>query len=660
MAGNNQSNNENEFILRIVEEESQGDQSSSSDSGKTKEEKKRAEAYAKRYRELMAKYDNDAEKAQMEFQEDLERLKADEEARRAKDKRNKLKEDIEYAATLEDKLSAERQLKLAEGQAKLTEAMVSAVNGAMNETFNNIRQASKDYADYVERLEVGLIGSTKNYDSVSEKLSKVFSLNIFFSMDDALRKTTEMVESGINYNVELRASLATMSDKIVKTFDALDQNLLRIVRIQQSDSTQARLGMESLLQEYLNSNFQNSEYLHGLSDQVTGYILEAEALMTKEASVEFEYAVQKWLGSFSSLGVSSQTITALAQGLGYLGSGDVDSLAGNNALQQLMALSVQKGGGERSYGDMLASGIGVKDVSTILSGFYKLVKQVNESGNLAAMNQYADLFGLTMSDITSVLNLTDESLEKIASNMASYQATINRVEDELSTNNLWSRTSASEIFNNMQKNILTSIGLDMADSLAMNIMYETLDQAAKVVDMFDLGVEIDPWGIGASTKIDAGAMIRGATAGLTYLGAYAKNISALSSVLTPNLKELGGEEKIEILGGSGLSTVPVKSEKSSNEMGYVGRTDQGGVYDQVNQDVSGESSKIMEVDIDEEKEAIKKQQEALADISDNVAFIVQLLNYDGIKVRSMPGDLNSSWSATYSPVADSIYMAGGK
>lgn len=641
MAGSREDSDNSIDIVKLVVEESQKDQSSDRNAKKkTKEEEKRAEAYAKKYNELLKKYNGDHFKAEMEFQKGLEELAAHEEEKKNKDRRNKLKEQIEYASNLEEKLAAERQLKLAEGQKALTEAMVSAVNDALNGTFENIRQAGKDYAEYVERLEVGLIGSTKSYDSVSDKLSKVFALNVFFSMEDALKKTTEMVESGINYNVELRASLATMSDKIVKTFDALDANLLRIVRIQQSDSTQARLGMESLLQEYLNSNFQNSEYLHGVSDQVTGYLLEAEAMMGRNQAVEFEYAVQKWLGSFSSLGVSEQTIMALAQGLGYLGSGDVDALAGNESLQQLLAISIQKGGGTKSYGDMLTQGIGVKDVSTILSGFYKLVKQVSDSGNLAAMNQYADLFGLTMSDITSVLNLTDQSIGQIASNMASYQSTINRVTEEMSVSKLYKRTSASEMFNNMQKNMLTSIGLDMADSLAMNLMYEALDQAANIVDMFDMGVEVDPFGVGASVKLEAGALVRGAAAGATYLTAYLKNIAGLSSMLTPNLKLLGGEESVKVMGGSGLNQV--STGKSSNQQTYVGRTDNSGVYDTVNQETQKSSSEIMQVDVDEEKENMKKTQKAMEDIGDNVKFIVQLLNENGIKVRSMPGAIDNS------------------
>ena len=48
--------------------------------------------------------------------------------------------------------------------------------------------------------------------------------------------------------------------------------------------------------------------------------------MSANASIEFEYIVQKWLGSLYSLGLSQQTVTQIATGLNALGTGDVDWL----------------------------------------------------------------------------------------------------------------------------------------------------------------------------------------------------------------------------------------------------------------------------------------------------------------------------------------------
>nr|DAU00298.1 MAG TPA: hypothetical protein [Bacteriophage sp.] len=41
-----------------------------------------------------------------------------------------------------------------------------------------------------------------------------------------------MVDLGINYNLEERAFLATISDKVATTFDAANGTLLRLIRLQ--------------------------------------------------------------------------------------------------------------------------------------------------------------------------------------------------------------------------------------------------------------------------------------------------------------------------------------------------------------------------------------------------------------------------------------------
>lgn len=579
------------------------------------------------------------------------------------DIRARLKDRMEYGATVEERKQAENDLKRLDRYEKAGDLISKKISSALSSGFDNIKQAAYDYADYVERLEVGLIGSTKSYDTVSEKLNKVFSMNVFFNLKDALDKTTEMVESGINYNVELRASLDTMADKIVKTFEATNETLLRLVKIQQADSTQARLGVESYLQEYLNKNFQNSEYLHGLSDQVSAVLLEMESKSSKEEATEIEYAVQKWLGSFSSVGVSDNTILALAKGLGYLGSGDVQSLVSDNSLQSLIALSAQRGGGSKSYGEMLTGGIDVADVSTIFKGFYDLVSEIKDSGNQVAINQYAKLFGLSMSDIVSTLNLTTESIENISKEMISYKDAVGRVESELSSSKLMARTSASEIFNNIKQNINSAIGLDMANDLAALLAYEITEQAANAVSAIDSEAAIKPWGVGAAVSIDLASAIKGGVAGATYIGAYLKNIQALSSILSPNLKTLGGEENTTLrelgVGLGGLQQA--RTGETTNQATYIGRTDDSAIGKMANQVTAEKTSEILQKDFDKEEERMKKTQKAMEDIGDNVEFIVQLLNVNGIKIRSYPTAKGETGSglAVSKDLSKNFYSSGG-
>ena len=644
------------IIINDIINNSQKDQAAE-DSGYDRGVEKKRKAFEKELSEIRGLSEDEIEKRRAQFEDQLARDKAamDKEAEKEKHKDllEMAKQRVEEATNLEEKKQAEADVKRIERLQAATDNMVGAITSTMTNLFSQIKNSGKEYADYVERIEVGLIGSTKNYDNVTQKLDKVFSMSAFFSYKDVLEKTAQMVEKGIAYNVELRSALDVMSDKIASTFDAFDSNLLRLIRIQQADSTQARLGMESLLTYYLNENFQNTEYLHGLSDQVSSAIMEAMATYSGENRVsqaaEFEYSVQKWLGSFSSAGVSDSTVTALAQAIGYLGSGDVSALTSNSALQQLMAIAISRSGSQRSYGDMLLNGISGQDVSDIMTGFYSLVQEISSQDNLVALNQYAKIFNLTVSDITSVLNLNADSISAISQNMKSYSQMVEQVNNELGYKKLFSRSSFSEQYENFKNNIFTSIGLDMANNLGANLAYELVEQAAAAVDMIELGLEVDPFGVGASTKIKAGDILKGTTALATYLGAYAKNIGALTSIGSPNLGALGGESSrtIEIIGGTGTNDISSGSNK--NVVAFTGNTENSAVYNIVNSASKDSTSEILKTDIDEEKEKMDKTMSTMKDIGDNVAFIVQLLNIDGIRIRALPRDFRRDVEAEYDP-----------
>lgn len=98
---------------------------------------------------------------------------------------------------------------------------------------------------------------------------------------------------GITHNVEQRAFLETIKEKIATTFDAADGTLLKLVRIQQADTTAARLGMESALTAFLNEMYETTEYMQQMADTVRQNIYEASALMGAKEATAFEFQVQK-------------------------------------------------------------------------------------------------------------------------------------------------------------------------------------------------------------------------------------------------------------------------------------------------------------------------------------------------------------------------------
>lgn len=102
-----------------------------------------------------------------------------------------------------------------------------------------------------------------------------------------------MVGQGIAFNVEQRAAMDVLKDKIATTFDAANGTLLRLVRIQQQDTTAARLGMESSLTAFLNNMYETTEYMSSIATSIKGSLEEAMSLMTGENALSFEYQIQK-------------------------------------------------------------------------------------------------------------------------------------------------------------------------------------------------------------------------------------------------------------------------------------------------------------------------------------------------------------------------------
>ena len=128
---------------------------------------------------------------------------------------------------------------------------------------------------------------------MSDNITKNIGMSPFLKQADAVNNLKTLVGKGISFNVEQRAFLDTISEKIATTFEATDASLLKLVRIQQQDSTAARLGMESALTAFLNNMYETTEYMSEIADDIRGQIYEASALMDATEATEFEYQVQK-------------------------------------------------------------------------------------------------------------------------------------------------------------------------------------------------------------------------------------------------------------------------------------------------------------------------------------------------------------------------------
>ena len=234
-----------------------------------------------------------------------------------------------------------------------TKSIASSFSNAITDT---IKDVNAHRTKIMARLQ-GVGGDEYDYASLMNTVSRNLAVSPYITQKAFMEKLDNAVDRGIAYNVEQRAFLSTIAEEIATTFDAFDSNLLRLIKLQQSDSTAARLGMEAELTKTLNKVFQDSSYLTDeVYKGVRGALIDSESLMGRGEATEFEYVVQKWLGALYSLGASNDLISQIAQGLNYIGTGNVQALASNSPLQTLFAMSASRATGV-DYADLLVGGL---------------------------------------------------------------------------------------------------------------------------------------------------------------------------------------------------------------------------------------------------------------------------------------------------------------
>lgn len=355
--------------------------------------------------------------------------------------------------------------------AKAAEAVVDAIGASYDKAFG---EAENFLTSYSAHMNARLQGTDETFDKITDLVTSNLSTSPYVRTTEVLNRIKEASDQGIAYNLELRAFLGEISDKIASTFDAFDSNLTRLIRIQQADSTAARLGMEASLTRFFNSMYEDSSYLSGLSDSVAGAILDAESQLNKEAAAEFEYTVQKWLGSLSSLGMSEQAITNIAQGINYLATGDVTSLSSNTSLQTLFAMSANRSG--LSYAELLTGGLNASNTNKLLQSMVEYLKEIAEGAdNQVVKGAYGNIFNLSLSDLQSISNLTSNDISTIAGNVLSYSGMQSELNSQL--NQVVTRMSLPEFMSNVYNNAMYGLASDMVNNPVTYATQKMLDFA---------------------------------------------------------------------------------------------------------------------------------------------------------------------------------------
>lgn len=431
----------------------------------------------------------------------------------------------------------------------MTEKIGELTTNLVKSGLNKVNEAIQDVTSHRTRVMTRLQGvdNGKEYDyaGLMDVVSKNLAVSPYVTQKAFMQKLDEAVDKGIAYNVEQRAFLSTMSEKIATTFDAFDSNLMRIIKLQQADSTAARLGMEAALTKTLNGVFKDSSYLTDeVYKNVRSTLVETESTMTREMSTEFEYVVQKWMGALYSLGASNELINQVAQGLNYIGTGNVQALANNAPLQTLFAMSASRANNV-GYADLLVGGLTTEKTNELLKSMVEYLKEIAEDNrnNNVVKSAYGDIYSMSLADMRAITSLTEGDISSIYSQNMSYKDMGKELSQQFSS--ITKRLSTSERISNVIDNFIYSLGSEITQNAASYVLWEITD----LIEQSTGGIHLPAISV-FGNMVDLSAftiegMMKTGLVGLATLGQIGNIFSSIGNKGGLNLKAWNYVDKLE-------------------------------------------------------------------------------------------------------------------
>ena len=496
------------------------------------------------------------------------------------------------------------------GEFDMKKTMTAAVL-AVSDLAKQLESKIDEIGGYKKDIDTRLQGSNNKqfmgsyWDQLQRDMMSVGAVTPFFRQETFAENIRTLVKQGISFDLKQRAFLMTIQEKIANTFNVADGTLLRLIRIQQEDSTAGRLGMESALNAFLNEMYETSEYLTDVASSVRSSLEEMQALLKGADATEVEFQVQKWMGSLYSVGMSQAAVQAIASTFGQIAAGQVEGLTGGGAGNLLIMAANDAG---IPIADMLIKGLDASDTNKLLNATVEYLAEIAKAseGNLVVQQQLADVFGVKASDLRAATNLVaGGSMGSIAGKSLTYDAMLSQLYQMAGT--MFMRTSIGEMMTNIWENGSYSVASSMAGNPISYMIYKVakvLDDAAGGIDLPFLNV----MGFGVDLNTTVSDLMRLAAVGTGLLGSLGPMISGLASSFSGRSML----EKMGISSGSGLAVTPrggggggsqgaATPGASVSESGYAGNSSGSDVKDSTIQE-SEDSKKQQMIEAKEEEE----------------------------------------------------------
>lgn len=506
-----------------------------------KNDPKKAAAEAEKYQKKMLSSEKQLKNVERALDKDAAKKRRQEDIQARKDE---AKLQLATADNFKDRIKATGaalKASLSEAGDNLKESLKglgSALGAAVDKGIDEYASTIAKYSAQIEaRLQTGAKDDRKLFDNLLNKVKSTLSVSPYLKQETMLENLNELIQLGVNYNIEQRAFLQSMTDKIVTTFNAFDSNLLNLIRLQQADSTAARMGMEASLTKSFNDMFKDTSYLSGAYDQVSQALLETISMMTKEQGLEFEYVVQKWLGSLGSVGFSDAALTKIATAINQLGTGNITALAGDSAMLNLLTRASNIQG--LNITDLLTNGFTPDKANRLFRGIADYVVEISSTENHVVRQQFGELFGMSMADLRAAINLNTDALNTVQSAMLTYKEAVNETQSQLYL--VKDRMHISEMVNTLFENVMATTAGNIANNTATYMLWKTLN----VIEKLTGGIQIPAFSVmGNMVDLDTTvtALMKNGMAGLSLISTLVGAIGNLSNGGSLNLNNWGAEE----------------------------------------------------------------------------------------------------------------------
>ena len=487
--------------------------------------------------------------------------------------------------------------------------------------FDGVTKSVQSYVDSLESVAYHLSGSDRTQRDLTKTLTKALGGNGIVSMQSTYNNLASLVKQGITFNVEQRAFLKTVADDISSSFNSYVSTLNNLTKLYGEDVTGRGLAIEASMKEYLNQSFKNSEYLVNSFSAVVNSLYEAQSWMSASNAMGLNATVQKWLGSFESVGGSTGTVSNIANALGLLGSGNISSLSGSS-MQNLLLMGANRAG--LSYSDLLINGLNANNANQLMSGVMSFMASLGD-GNAVVRSEYARIFGLQVSDIRAAGDAALKEASVVSTEISTniYDTLLGKLSDYL---------PGTKALDNFVENILFTGAMNLGNNQVLYGTYKAAGAVSNLINSFGLSSNIVGAGINTAAAI---AQLGSLIAGTTYDGSgfSLSNIPKFFEDLFSNTSVFGNAIKAYDLLGNAYT-----SGTSSSSSYMYGGTDSG-----LTSETGSTSGKTMSQIISEMPEE-KTITDVIAAINElagqNFASTVKI-NSEGNSVKIVDGERNS-------------------